>query len=67
MAISIPATTIRFKYLKSIPVMSVYQDPNGHKYQIQEKKINQTLTKVGTPYFGNEEGKQLTELDPKHI
>ncbi len=34
MAISIPATTIRSKYLKSIPVMTVYQDPNGHKYHL---------------------------------
>ncbi len=43
-------------------------DKNGHKYQVQEKRINQTLTKVGVNYFGDEQPIELPDdLDPKHL
>jgi hypothetical protein len=65
---TIPATSLRSKYLKSLPINTIYLDKNGHKYQVQEKRINQTLTKVGVNYFGEEEAIQLPDdLDPKHL
>ena len=68
MPITIPATSLRSKYLKSLPVNTVYLDNNGHKYQVQEKRINQTLTKVGVNYFGDEQPIELPDdLDPKHL
>ena len=65
---TIPATSLRSKYLKSLPINTVYLDKNGHKYQVQEKRINQTLTKVGANYFGDEQPIDLPDdLDPKHL
>ncbi|KAI8608329.1 hypothetical protein BC830DRAFT_1072144, partial [Chytriomyces sp. MP71] len=47
--------------LKTLPISAVYVDPrNSHKYKIQERKINMTLSKVGVFYFGLKEAKTVT-------
>jgi len=52
----IPSTSVRTKFLKSLPVGTIYKDPrNNHSYEVQEYKVNSTLTKIGYPYFGSNE------------
>ena len=51
--ITIPSTTVRNRFLKTLPIGTIYKDPrNNHPYEVQERKINYTLSKVGVPYFG---------------
>ena len=53
MTLTIPSTIVRNRFLKTLPVGTIYRDPrNNHSYEIQERKINTTLSKVGVPYFG---------------
>jgi hypothetical protein len=62
----VPSCTIKARFLKSLPVGTVFQDPNNRfNYEIIEKKINKTLTKVAKPHF---EGKIPIEIDvPAHL
>ena len=56
MAITIPSTTVKSRFLKTLAVGTVYRDPrNSNVYIIQEKKINDCLSKVGCSYFGSQE------------
>ena len=51
----IPSTTVKSRFLKTLPVGTIYKDPrNNHVYIIEEKKINECLSKIGTPYLGSE-------------
>ena len=51
----IPSSTLRSRYIRTIPIGTVVKDPvNGHAYLIEEKKLNNnSLVKVATPYIGN--------------
>ncbi|KAJ3111277.1 hypothetical protein HK100_002743 [Physocladia obscura] len=61
------STDVRSKYLKSLPMGTVYKDPrNNHIYKVDEKKINSTLSKVGVPYFGSEEAITI-DVPEKHL
>jgi len=41
MKLTIPSTTVKSRFLKTLPVGTIYKDPrNGHSYIIEEKKIN---------------------------
>ena len=52
----VPSTSVRNKYLKSLPIGTVFKDPrNNHVYEIQERKINSSFSKVAIPYFGQNE------------
>ncbi|TPX63881.1 hypothetical protein CcCBS67573_g08562 [Chytriomyces confervae] len=54
MTVTIPSTTVRNRFLKTLPIGTIYKDPrNEHHYEVQERKINTTLSKVGVPYFGS--------------
>ncbi|KAI8614096.1 hypothetical protein BC830DRAFT_1190616, partial [Chytriomyces sp. MP71] len=56
----------RNRFLKTLPIGTVYVDPsNSHKYEIQERKINMTLSKVGVPYFGSK--KAITVTVPESL
>ena len=50
MQLVIPSSTLRSKYItniKTIPIVSVIKDPlNGHSYIVEEKKLNNALSKV---------------------
>ena len=51
----IPSTTVKSRFLKTLPVGTIYKDPrNAHVYIIEEKKINECLSKIGTPYLGSD-------------
>ncbi|KAI8892017.1 hypothetical protein BC833DRAFT_408032 [Globomyces pollinis-pini] len=44
MQLVIPFSTLRSKYIRTIPIGSVIKDPlNGHSYIIEEKKLNNAL------------------------
>ena len=48
MKLTIPLTTVKSRFLKTLPVGTIYKDPrNGHSYIIEEKKINECLSKTG--------------------
>jgi hypothetical protein len=53
----IPSCSLRSKYIRTIPINQVILDPvNNFKYIIEEKRSNNnTLSKVASPYFGDEE------------
>ena len=56
MKVVIPSTTVRAKFLKTMPVGTVYNDPgNSHKYKVEEKMAGSALTKIGVACFGDEE------------
>ena len=41
----IPSTTVKSRFLKTLPVGTIYKDPrNNHIYIIEEKKINECLS-----------------------
>ncbi|KAI8611256.1 hypothetical protein BC830DRAFT_1068978 [Chytriomyces sp. MP71] len=61
MKYTVPSTSVRNRFLKTLPIGTVYVDPrNSPKYKIQERKINTTLSKVGVPYFGSKEAITVT-------
>lgn len=64
----IPSSTLRSRYIRTIPVGTVVKDPvNGHSYIVEEKKLNNnSLVKVATPYIGNEAPIELT-VDEQHL
>lgn len=64
----IPSCSLRSRYIKSIPINQIILDPvNKHKYIIEEKRLtNNTLSKVASPYFGEEEPLAL-DVDDKHL
>ena len=46
---------IESRFLKTLAVGTVYKDPrNGNVYIIQEKKVNDCLSKVGGAYSGSQ-------------
>jgi hypothetical protein len=62
MTLSIPATSLRSKYIKTLPVGCCYKDPkSGYNYQVIEKKLNNTLVKVAVACIGSD--KQVITLD----
>jgi len=64
----IPSSTLRSRYIRTIPIGTVVKDPvNGHSYLIEEKKLNNnSLVKVATAYIGNEPPIELT-VDEQHL
>jgi hypothetical protein len=55
MTLNIPSTSLRSKYLKTLPVGTVYKDPkSGYNYKVTEKKLNNTLIKVAVAYLGSD-------------
>ena len=62
MTLNIPSTSVRSKYLKTLPVGTVYKDPKaGYNYEFTEKKLNNTLIRAAVAYLGSE--KQPISLD----
>jgi hypothetical protein len=61
----IPSSTLRSKYIRTIPIGTVVKDPvNNHSYIIEEKKLNKnSLVKVATLY---EDPIELT-VDEQHL
>jgi ribosomal protein S18 len=56
MTFNIPSTTVKSKYLKSLPISTVFRDPrNDYSYQVVERDNNSTLSKTAVPYLGKEE------------
>ena len=44
MTFNIPSTTVKSKYLKSLPISTVFRDPrNDYSYQVVERDNNSTL------------------------
>ena len=62
--INLPSTTVRSKYLRTLPINTVYLDPkNGHKYQVVERRVGNVMLKASINYLDNEiEGIQLENI-----
>ena len=61
--ITLPSCSLRSKYLKTLPVHQIFNDPKtGHKYQVQEKRVGNSLVKVAVNYLGNEDGIILEDI-----
>jgi hypothetical protein len=55
MKLTIPSTTVKSRFLKTLPVGTIHKDTrNGHSYIIEEKKIHECLSKTGVPYIGSD-------------
>ncbi|KAI8621613.1 hypothetical protein BC830DRAFT_1058004 [Chytriomyces sp. MP71] len=66
MKYTVPSTSVRNQLLQTLPIGTVYVDPrNSHKYEIQERKINTTFSKVGVAHFGPKEA--ITVTSPESI
>lgn len=56
MSLTIPSSTVKSKFLKSLPIGTIFKDPrNEYSYQVIEKKVNSTLSKSAIPYIGQDE------------
>ena len=64
--INLPSTTVRSKYLRTLPINTVYVDPkNGHKYQVVERRVGNVMLKAALNYLDNEiEAIQLENITP---
>ena len=62
--INLPSTTVRSKYLRTLPINRVYVDTkNGHKYQVVERRVGNVMLKASINYLDNEiEGIQLENI-----
>jgi len=50
MKVVIPSTTVRAKFLRRLPIGTVYSDPNNdYKYKVIEKQVGAGWSKVGVP------------------
>ena len=64
--INLPSTTVRSKYLRTLPINTVYVDPKyGHKYQVVERRVGNVMLKAALNYLDNEiEAIQLENITP---
>ena len=54
MKLSIPSTSVKARFFKTLPLGTIYKDPrNGYAYEVKERKQGQTFTKTGEPYIGS--------------
>ena len=62
MSLKIPATSIRTKFLKSLPLGTCYLDSKTkYVYEVIEKKLNNNFVKSAVPYLGKD--KEPIELE----
>ena len=63
MAIRLPSSCLRSKYIKTLPIEFIFADPkSGLKYQVIERKVNNNYVKVACHYFGNLEPSPLGDI-----
>ena len=68
MTLTVPSTTVKAHYLRTLPLKTVYRDPrNKHVYEVQEKRVGKAYSKTGVPYFGPAEPVELEDVQDKHL
>ena len=68
MTLSIPSTTLRAKYIRTLPINSVYKDPkNDQKYIVVERKLNNSFIKTAEPYFEDKIEPMVLENIPEDM
>jgi len=68
MTLTVPSTTVKAHFLKTLPLSTVYKDPrNNHVYEVQEKQVGKAYSKIGVPYFGTTEPIELNDISDKHL
>lgn len=68
MSLIIPSCNVKSKFLKSLPVGTVFEDPRNHyNYEIIEKKINSTLSKVAVPYISGDKEPIQISVPERHL
>lgn len=68
MTLSIPSTTLRAKYIRTLPINLVYKDPkNDQKYIIVEWKLNNSFIKTAEPYFEDKIEPMVLENIPEDM
>lgn len=68
MTLSIPSTTLRAKYIRTLPINSVYKDPkNDQNYIVVERKLNNSFSKTAEPYFEDKIEAMVLENIPEDM
>jgi hypothetical protein len=66
MKLTIPSTTVKSHFLRTLAINTIYKDPrNSQLYQIQEKKLGNSYVKSAIPYFGTDDYIQLEDIPDK--
>ncbi len=64
MKLTVPSSTVKCKFLKTLSLGTVYKDPRNNKvYQVQERKIGNSYSRIAVPYFGSDEPLELSVPD----
>ena len=64
MSLHIPSSNVKSKFLKTLPVGTVFQDPRGkYSHEVVEKRVNSTFTKAAVPYRGSKEPITIKALE----
>jgi hypothetical protein len=68
MTLTVPSTTVKAHFLRTLPLATIYRDPrNNHVYEVQEKRVGKAYSKTGVPYFGAAVPIELQDVDKKHL
>lgn len=55
MKLTVPSTTVKCRFLKTLAIGTIYKDPrNNYVYEIQERKVGSRYSKTAVPHFGDE-------------
>jgi hypothetical protein len=64
MKLTIPSSNVKVKFLRTLPISTIFVDPvNCYKYRVEEKAVNGTLTKEANPFLGEEAGIEINVPD----
>jgi hypothetical protein len=64
MKLTVPSTTVKCRFLKTLPIGTIYRDPrNNHVYEVQERKVGNCYSKIAVPHFGGDEPIELDVPD----
>lgn len=68
MTLTVPSTSVKAHFLRTLPIMTVFRDPrNNHLYEVKEKRVGKAYSKTGVPYFGTAEPIELEDVQDKHF
>lgn len=60
MKLTIPNSRVKVKFLKTLPIHTIFLDPvTCYKYRVEERQHNGTLVKEANPYLGDGEGIEI--------
>ena len=64
MKLTVPSTTVKCRFLKTLAIGTIYKDPrNNYVYEVQERKAGSCYSKIAVPHFGRDEPIELDVPD----